>query len=58
MAQSATAKAMPVIFTTMEEFDIWLSGDGEEALNGHSPDGWSIQSPGREGSLFHDNREA
>jgi len=27
MARSATAKAMPVIFTTMEEFDIWLSGD-------------------------------
>jgi len=39
MARSATAKAMPVIFTTMEQFDIWLSDDGEEALNGHSPDG-------------------
>jgi uncharacterized membrane protein YeaQ/YmgE (transglycosylase-associated protein family) len=36
---------MPVIFTTTEEFDIWLSGDGEEALNRHSPDGWSNQPP-------------
>ena len=56
MARSAAAKAMPVIFTTTEEFDIWLSGDGEEALNRHSPDGWSIQPPGMEGYLSQQTR--
>jgi hypothetical protein len=56
MALSATAKAMPIIFTTSEEFDIWLSGDGEEALNRHSPDGWSIQPPGMEGYLSQQTR--
>ena len=26
MARSAAAQAMPVIFTTVEQFEIWLSG--------------------------------
>ena len=37
MARSAAAKAMPVIFTTVEQFEIWLSGDVEEALKLQRP---------------------
>jgi hypothetical protein len=56
MARSAAAKAMPVIFNDSGAVEIGLSGDGEEALNGRSPDGWSIQSPGMEGYLSQQTR--
>jgi hypothetical protein len=56
MARSAAAKAVPVIFNDSGRVEMGLSGDGEEALKRHSPDGWSIQPPGMEGYLSQQTR--
>jgi hypothetical protein len=45
MARSAAAKAVSVIFNDSGGVEIGLSGDGEEALNRHSSDGWLTQPP-------------